>query len=102
MVLRKRGYGSTNQRGKHTLSRRPADILAATQHQPLSFDLDAPVRCHLGLQIVYHPDLASGLDAADNVPVYSRGGRVRPVATRDGNDPNSTIEFRQRLIGDDR
>ena len=101
-MLRKRGRGFTNQRGKHALSSCPPNIIAATQHQPLPFDLDCSVRFHLSFQLPYHPDLASGLDATDKVPVDGRGGRSRPLATRDGNDPNAALESRQGIIGYDR
>jgi hypothetical protein len=43
--------------------------MAATQDQPLAFDLDVPVRFHRGIQLVDDPDLAGGVDPADQVSV---------------------------------
>src|SRR5712691_2388476 len=68
VVERKRGSGFTNQRGEDALPRGRPDAIAPGQQQPPALHLDAPVELHGGLEISDPPDLAGGLDGADNIP----------------------------------
>lgn len=70
VALHEWGRGFTDQRGKHALPRRPARVVAATQYQAFSSHLDAAIALDLGPEILDHPDLASGRNSTNEVPIH--------------------------------
>ena len=55
--------------------------------------MDTPIDLHVRTESGDHPDLAGGLNPADNVPVHDLGGGRLPHAAGNRDDPDSPFEF---------
>src|SRR6266566_2606717 len=64
-------------------------IWSPPQQQAFAVGVDAPVGLHVCRESGDHPDLAGGLNPADDVPVHDLGGGRQPHGAGDGQDPDS-------------
>ena len=76
---------ATEKRGEYRIFTCRPDV-ASGPNQALSFDLDVPVRLHLGLKVIYHPRLPGGSDTKNNIRRKRRG-----IASH-RNNPNPALE----------
>src|SRR5262249_25705172 len=100
VLAKRRGGNRAQERGEHAGARVGADAVPAAQKQAAAAYVDIAIRLYGGIEVANDPDLASGLDAADDIAVDDRGGRRGALAARDGNDADGALEFGQCGIGD--
>src|SRR4030095_10722893 len=97
------GYGAADQGGEHREARGEPNVVAASQEQATSIDLDAPVGLHHGIEVRDDPGLTARVHAADYVP-----GDIRECAVRicgaggvgHGEDSDSGLESRDGVGGE--